>query len=137
MYASLLTAFVLVSCGKEITFPSDEAARIVGTWQWIESTGGIAGVTRTPASTGESIRAIFTSKGTYQKYVNNQVEIDATYSMEEGPTIYSTELGNIMHYTGEAFAHSVVISTMDTLLIRDECYDCFIHTFVRDSGTSN
>jgi hypothetical protein len=34
---------------------------LVGSWIWVESTGGFAGMTRTPASTGETLTLAFTS----------------------------------------------------------------------------
>ena len=132
----VVTALIVAGCEDTMIYHNDETSKIIGTWEWVSSTGGIAGVIHTPITTGDSIQVVFTASGVYQRIVNGVTEIDAPYSIEKGSTIYSTEMGDIMHYTGETIVNSLVTSS-DTLLLREECFDCFIHTYVKRTGTAD
>lgn len=43
---------------------------IYGEWEWIQTTGGIAGVEKTPGTEGYSARLIFSKNGDF-KYLKN------------------------------------------------------------------
>lgn len=97
-------------------------------WNWLGSSGGFAGQTITPASTGDKIIIEFTSKK-YLKYVNGQLEEEVRYSIKEGESIFSTQKTNIIELRS-GWRQSYKISG-DTLFLADECFDCSGHVYVR------
>ena len=125
----------LAGCNEGDNIPDNMGNEISGTWFWLESTGGIAGWTITPASTGDSVRLVFTTSN-FEKHVNDTLRNEGPYTITEGPTIYDTQPGNILHIEGETTS-SIVLQHSDTLLLREECYDCYIQTFVRSVGSND
>jgi len=125
---SVLSGMALVGCGG-LTAPELEA-QIVGSWTWIESTGGIAGVTRTPDSTGEMLALRFESNGVVQVFRNGQFERavgytttpsrdDATLSVQYDEPLFGFD------------SQTVSLPDRDTLVLTDPCCDGFAYRFGR------
>ena len=55
----ILFALIIASCTKDNTTPTYGSSTLIGQWNWVFSCGGIAGVTYTPKSTGETIKIEF------------------------------------------------------------------------------
>lgn len=97
-------------------------------WNWLYSSGGFAGHTISPASTGDEIRIEFSSKK-FHNYVNGQLDEEVRYSIELGESIYSTQKTNIIKFRNSK-KQSFKVSG-DTLFLADECYDCYGHVYLR------
>lgn len=103
--------------------------RIIGQWQWIQSVGGFFGQTLTPESEGFNQFLYFTSDNNFTrlredtilhsgKYELKKVdgEVQVFYKVPEDPPVIS---------------QTVDFNTPDTLILRDNCTDCYVNTYVR------
>lgn len=130
--ASLVTVLVgaslLVGCASA-TEPT-VAERLVGTWDWVESTGGIAGTTMTPASTGTTMSLRFRSSGVVELSRNGSVVGTTTYTVEPSGELAD---GTVHYATGILGFESqtVIFTNADALTLVDPCCDGFTYRFVR------
>jgi len=102
---------------------------ILGSWEWVESTGGIDGRTDTPASTGNQIVIEFLA-GNYKKYVNGELDEEMTYKLEEGESmIFGKRTVMIIYQNGWKQS----IERCDSkLILHDECSDCFRNEYTKE-----
>ncbi|WP_418263203.1 hypothetical protein [Flavobacterium faecale] len=66
-----IVGFLMMGCSTDKNIP--EYQNLYGQWNWLESTGGIAGMTLTPQSTGKTI-LLDISNTTIKKYENGKLE---------------------------------------------------------------
>lgn len=89
--AIALLTFTTGACTKETAEPTD--SRLVGEWEWEQSSGGIAGSTSTPASTGVRTTLIFKQNNTLELYRTQQGQTSlvesTTYSLGTLRSIHS------------------------------------------------
>ncbi|MEN8125873.1 MAG: hypothetical protein ABFR32_12180 [Bacteroidota bacterium] len=104
-------------------------SRLVGKWKWIESSGGIMGVTYNPENTGKEITIEFTSN-TKKSYINGVLEYQTTYYLEKGESIFSTEKVDLINFEN-GFKQSIEINN-NNLILSDEVYDGFWHEYKRE-----
>ncbi len=100
-----------------------------GDWTWVQSIGGIAGETRTPASTGESMRLRFRDPNTVEWTRNGVLEHATTYQI-----FAIDDSGNrIIEYSEPLMgSESQTLSVGEDLLVLiDDCCDRFAYTFER------
>ena len=121
----IIILLFLLSCNTG--FEPD--SKVLLSWTWVQSSGGFAGQTTTPASTGDEIRIEFTTK-TYKKYVNSVLEEDLKYSVAEEKSIISNEPVEIITFSN-GWRQSYEV-TDSTLFLMDECYDCFMHEYKKE-----
>jgi hypothetical protein len=122
----ILLSASFISCTKD-----DDGAvfrRIQGQWEWVESSGGIAGTTLTPESTGKQVTIEF-SNGTYRRVVNGDLEMVMAYHIEKGQSIMGEEDAYLLIYENE-YKQSIYFND-NRLVLSDECYDCFQNEYVR------
>jgi len=104
-------------------------AELLGKWNWIESSGGFAGKTETPATTGNSITIEFTREK-YIKYVNGLAEQEMTYQIEKGKSIRKTEDSFLILYENGRKQSIEIID--NKLILFDECHDCYQNEYVKE-----
>lgn len=128
----LFAAFVMTGavggCGLS-TGPSSEVG-VIGTWTWLESTGGIAGVTLTPASTGESMALRFTLDGQAQLFRNGSLERMVGFATTPGREEGALEVS----YDAPLMGFEVQTATFpsgDELVLTDPCCDGFAYRYLR------
>lgn len=63
---------------------------LFGFWYWMYSTGGIAGITQTPATVGYTRIFVFDGVGNFYEFRNNTLFQRARYSLVFKPTIFGT-----------------------------------------------
>jgi len=128
----LITFVILVlgfsSCS--ISGSDTNESKIVGQWEWIRSTGGIAGQVLTPDSAGVPGRHFnFNSDYTFSFFRADTLVQTGTYSLEE------KDENIIIDYNTEkedfSLNQRVKFKGNDTLILADECYDCYINTYIR------
>lgn len=124
--ASVLTGLMMLGCGT-VTGP-DLDARIAGQWEWVESTGGIAGMTLTPASTGET-RELRFDRERVESYRNDTLVVSQRYTMA---LVAGTQRWRIDYLdAGSAFDSQMAELLGDTLVLTDPCCDGFISRYRR------
>jgi len=129
-YAIVLIAFLLSLSCCSILGSNSNHSDIVGNWKWIKSTGGFAGHTITPDSTGYSQQQLHFSKD--HKFLFFQADTLVT----SGQYSLSNQSGNIIiNYnaaTGSDLPDQwIEFNKNDTLILKDRCADCYTSTYRR------
>ena len=124
---SLLSIFLLSlnGCQKDIV-----KTELVGKWEWVSTTGGIAGIHQTPQTLGYTYTVVYTKDGKYEKYdQNNQLVLTYPFKIIKDVSIFDNkehtmiQLNNTMNYSFEI--------KKDSLFLSQEVYDGFNEVFVR------
>lgn len=123
----LISMFFVVSCKKEEALPNNSLA---GTWQWVSSTGGIAGKTYTPASEGYERSLSFTHDLKYANLKNSISQKSGTFEIIKAKSIYKTELIDFIKYDDGTMS-AIISQTSEELILADNNYDGFTETFKR------
>lgn len=124
-YFLLLASTLFIACNDD---DDDNApSGLIGEWEWVQSYGGLAGDTLTPASEG------FTSHleidaDTYQQFLNDSLVFQSQYELEtRQDSLFGTDKV-IAFETGYELA---VIQQGDDLKLIEICLDCYEHTYER------
>ncbi|NMH29269.1 hypothetical protein [Flavobacterium silvaticum] len=99
--------------------------QIIGQWNWIQSTGGLAGVTESPESTGNTI-TLTISDTSVKRYVNGTLASESAYTIDIQPSIFGGEATMLIF--PEDMKQSFEISN-DILHLNDEFADGFSSTY--------
>lgn len=122
-------SFVLGSCSL---FGLDHKPRLVGSWQWIRSTGGIGGQTVTPETPGYSSKLLRFEEETAALFRADTLVWRVRYSVEE-----KDDQPMVVYYLEdeEAFLPAEYLrfkgASKDTLVLRENCFDCYTQTYRR------
>ena len=125
-FFALIIIAILSSCTKKDDI--DVASEILGTWTWVKSTGGVSGNTETPESTGKEI-TLEVTEDTYKRYVDGDLEIELSYFLVNGRSIWTPVITDLLVFEDDS-KQSVEMST-DKLSLYEECYDCYVHEYIR------
>ena len=110
------------------TDPSPQEG-IYGTWTWVESTGGIAGVTLTPASTGDSMTLRFTVSEEAELFRNGSPVRTVSFV-----TTLGAEGAFEIRYDEPLLGFESQMATLPSaldLVLTDPCCDGFVYRWVR------
>ena len=122
-----LSVLLIAGC-TQATEP--ETVNLTGKWTWIQSTGGFAGQTLTPESENITQKYIFEGNRQFTFYQNNEVIRSGTYSLidirQGNKTLPGIEFE-------DSQIQSIVEEIGDTLKLRENCADCFMHWY--EKGT--
>ena len=112
---------LFVSCSDHVL----ETNEIMGTWNWVSSSGGIAGVTYTPESTGDNIVLEFTPDSIYREYLNDSLIVETGFSIVVAKSIYEHDSTKMISFNQGMISRSIVFDSPNDLVLRDEVYDGF------------
>jgi hypothetical protein len=131
-YVLILFSLVIIlgSCSKENITSTKVSSGLTGEWNWVYSSGGIAVTTYTPKSTGETRRIEFDTNGVFRSYVNNILATESKYKLVKSRTIYSQDSA-LLIIRASSMPQNFMIRSSDTLILMDECFDCFEHLYTR------
>ncbi|NNF04832.1 MAG: hypothetical protein HKN17_10235 [Rhodothermales bacterium] len=108
--------------------PTDIA--YLGTWDWLESCGGIAYMCSTPESAGYDERLHLSPRGSYIMCRDEETAEEGRYLIEQ------RDDRNLVHFVNRdldtlrsLFLHQV---SADTLVLDEGCCDRFAHLYARD-----
>ncbi|MCS7082560.1 MAG: hypothetical protein N2561_09415 [Bacteroidetes bacterium] len=105
--------------------------RLEGRWQWVESTGGLAGLRRTPQSEGYNQELVFYSHK-LEVWRSGKLVTVLRYRIERKRTLLQPEPGDVLVYEDLFLPEQLIRwGRGDTLYLADVCADCFVHTYVR------
>lgn len=129
---SLLTT-LSNGCIRETSPVSPASSGIYGTWQWVKSTGGIAGTEQTPGTTGYTVVLVFTADGTYKYYRNTTLIETAHFTIRREQVTGYPNMIDVIHYEHEEshISQAISFNGKDTLNLGDLCIDCFGHQYIR------
>ena len=115
----ILVGFSIWSCSVNDEKTTGE---IIGNWNWIGSSGGIAGTTETPESTGDK-RKLEISKDSIKSYLNGELNLKTKYTVETRESLLFNEPRKMI-ISGSGFKQIIDFDGDDLILIGD-CNDCF------------
>ncbi len=118
---------ISVSCSDN---DDNSDKNLIGTWSWVSSSGGIAGTTATPASTGKNIDLKFTSDGKYFYYTNGIISSEGTYKFS---TLKSIVDGTIKKSIIFSAGGEMIIDKIDNtnLYLSDNYFDGFGSYYIK------
>jgi|SRR5690554_94333 len=102
-----------------------EASGYNGTWILEQKSGGFTGRTITP----EKETKLVIKKDKMFSYENGTLIAESDFKIEKGKVIQSTELQDII-ISNQIKKQSISVKG-DTLIIADQCYDCFTYVYLR------
>ena len=122
-----LLGFIFFSCEKAALNETDS---ILGKWNWKTTSGGIAGFTDTPESTGKKIRIEFTSDSIYKLYLNDTLKVACSFHTFSDRSDSQLKDNLILFENKTTFDHYSVIN-YNTLFLSDKMDDGYTSEFVR------
>ena len=129
LYLILTALVILVSCQKR-KCGFDETHYLQGNWEWVKTYGGLAGITETPASTGNTMLLELASGGNFTITKNSVITEQGNYNTDtqfcyhRNYTRSALKLGNAMLLTIER-------NDADTLILAEEYADGLTHIYTR------
>lgn len=100
-----------------------------GTWRWLESTGGIAGVRYTPSSEGYNVRYVF-SGNQVSAFRNDSLKATSLITVRDDEITYQPSI-SVFVFGGGIDVQTLQVISADTIMLHDPCCDRFSHRFVR------
>lgn len=120
----LLIALILaVSCSKS------DSHQLTGSWEWVSTTGGIAGITETPQSAGIQKTLRIDDEFMYY-YENGDLVNQVAYKIIKAASLFSQGTVKQIEMEGSSIRQSFLAGDL-TLVLKEEVYDGFQHTYIR------
>jgi len=134
-YILLVTLFV--SCKTHLLTPDNDEKQLMGKWRWIETSGGFGGQISNPETEKITMSIEFLPKGIIREYKNKEFISRINYVLENGKSIYFPEEVKLINYLDkdpsvQARVRDYFEIKGDTLILKNECYDCFTKIFIRE-----
>ncbi|MBK9934595.1 MAG: hypothetical protein IPP61_01525 [Cytophagaceae bacterium] len=122
----VVLALLMFGCESETPQPA-----LVGTWKWVITQGGIAGLTIKPDESNQK-KLVFDKDGNMTFVVNGKNTQTIKYEAKTGKSITSTEQVPLIVFPGEESMNWSYSIDGDSLYLFEEVYDGFGHTYVRE-----
>ncbi len=119
------------SCSDEmdLDLAGQSASTIYGKWNWLVSTGGIAGHTLMPPPV---VRFEYVHNGLFFYNRNDTLVATTTFLIRREKTFSSTDTCDVIHYRDSMqFVPQAFRVDNDTLKLSDLCIDCYNHAYRR------
>jgi len=129
MHKYILLILVGVSIWSCSVNDEKTTSEIIGTWNWTGSSGGIAGTTETPESTGDE-RKLEISKDSIKSYLNGELNLKTKYTVEIRESLLFNEPRKMI-ISGNGF-NQIIDFNGDTLALSGDCNDCFTSGYKRE-----
>lgn len=120
---AVLIGFVFLGCSDPVEPVPDE---LFGVWEWVQSHGGIAGVTLTPQSEGYTFQLRITRPDRIQLERDGVAQVTTTFEM------IRSDGSDFLRYHDPILGrteHQLSMS-MGELVLTDPCCDGFVHTWL-------
>lgn len=115
----------MLSCSKD---NGEINTGLEGEWNWIRSSGGLAGVTYTPENTGEN-RKLVISNDSIKYFTNSALVLKIKYEIET-VDLHNESREMIIRESDNIFRQFFEIN-QDDLILTDYCSDCFVNEYKR------
>jgi hypothetical protein len=129
----LIIGATFAGCSTGTAPTEPRSTDIYGNWRWLQSVGGFAGTTITPASAGYTQRIVLKSDNSCEFYKNDVLMTTVQFTIRREKTSFSSDSVDVIHYLGsdQLFDQIISLAGSDTLALADLCMDCFHYTYVR------
>lgn len=110
---------------------------LIGKWTWIETSGGFAGEITNPQTEKYEVQIEFTKNKLFSEWKDKQTINCQKYFIKTAKSIYSEQAQPIITYVpkpgskSSLMADSFEFKGKDTLILKNECHDCYTRVFVR------
>lgn len=121
-------AFVVAACQKN---EGRNNSSIIGSWEWAQSSGGIAGVVYTPETQGYSQTIEFNANDIYKRYRDGQLQEETHYTLLQDTSILSNTVVDMVQYEDDIRQSFSFSSNGDTLFLKDDVFDGFDYIYIR------
>ena len=101
------------------------------TWEWVSSFGGFAGMPINIEKLGFSDTYTFKENGTYSHSKNGKKLPDGKFKLSNDVSIFIKGKMPMIQFDNGNRKMSYSFNGLDTLVLAEECYDCYKHTYVR------
>jgi hypothetical protein len=105
--------------------------RILGTWSWYQTTGGIAGIDETPINTNQTRAVVFTQSGNVIFYINGKETINQKYEIKKEISILDKKEHYILVYGNMNHVVYLPLNKFGSLIIADDVFDGFTSKYNR------
>ena len=134
LFILIITAFLLfMNCTTDKNLVSSELNQYIGTWRWINTTGGLFPRVIVPED-GENVIIQFDSKNAFRLFRSDTLKVSAQYSLEKAEhTFDKISYSNTVTY-GYNFNRSAeyVHAHGDTLDVWDGMIDGYLSLYVKE-----
>src|ERR1700749_2354156 len=117
----LLFLLFCLSCQKQNVQPDNEptvdVSKIYGKWDWIGSSGGIAGMTYTPQSEHQTHMLTITNDNKMTSYTNGSLTAQWQFTVGKGKSYLTGDTAYIIHYMPASFDDAILKAKNDTLVL--------------------
>ncbi len=120
----ILVAFFMASCSEILT----DSNELEGSWEWIQSYGGIAGQTLTPEKEGVDQQLIFFKHRRFLLISNGETTRDGRYELTD--LEIAGQKRPAVKFESDNWDTFYEISN-DTLYLTPNCMDCFFDIYIR------
>ena len=127
---AFVVVIVMVACQKENTIIVN-STNLIGEWNWISSTGGIGGFKYTPSSTSVQRKITFASDSVFRLYQNDSLKTESKYHVSMMLASNGLDTIKVVKYDGSSIRQYFEIQSDGTMVLSDECMDCYIHEYKR------
>jgi hypothetical protein len=117
--------FIMFSCENE-----EPQNQIIGSWRWVVSQGGIAGLTIKPDENNQK-QMVFDKNGIFTLIENGKTTISIKYVLSLEKSITSQDKVPMIVFPDENAMNLSYSIKGDSLYLFEEVYDGFGHTYVR------
>ena len=119
--------------------PDPSLNTLFGKWNWVSSSGGLFGTTKTPQTEGIEISVEYFKDGSFRFYENNKRKLKGTFEFTKRKSNFSNDSAFILLLNYKALNQEqtpaipqVVSFFNDSILfLQEECSDCFSHVYKR------
>jgi hypothetical protein len=134
LFVIVFISMIAMSCTKEKTIEiksyTDVPSELIGSWKWIYTSGGFAGVFNTPATTGETRKIDFGDNNVLRYYISGNLKSEVSFSIEKGVSGLSHDSVSFLVNTLWS-KQSIIFKSSDTLLLSDEFFDGYSNCYIR------
>ncbi|NWJ50349.1 MAG: hypothetical protein HXX14_05750 [Bacteroidetes bacterium] len=125
----IIALFGIMGCTKT-TDENTASADLIGNWQWVKTSGGIAGTIQTPTTLGYTYMVTYTKEGRFLQYdKDNKLAYDESYVVSRATSILDNKERDMVTLDA-ATTFSFEIRN-DSLFLYQEAYDGSNVTFIK------
>lgn len=128
MIGILFIGIIISSCSSDDD-SSNTTSNLVGTWDWVRSSGGITGEIITPASTDSTMKLEITNT-MIKRYINDDLIFENRYTIEIRETMSGEPREMIVESNG---SREIIDLERSTLTLTGDCSDCFISDYEKNN----
>jgi len=139
IFTIFFLSVIMLNCTKDVAIPSTHVEKLYGSWNWVQSSGGFAGLIETPLTAGYTQKIDFNRTGVFTTYKNGILITTMNFTLTEGISILNSVKVYLIKYKTNGsssnnynrITQSIVFGGQDSLYLYDECFDCYSYIYTK------